>query len=259
MTTKTKNKATEKDQQCQIRDEYPIHHFTMIPHIIDDADLSPTAYRLYCHLRRITGEDGICWKGVRQLSKDCNLSQPTLIKYKYELAKAGLIRITEGKVSDHPGHHLITICSVWGENHTKYGGGAKKILAGVLKDFKQKNNPLRKTLVINSINDDGLKDLKEIYDFINKNFDKHNGYTLEEARKLATEYTPVWLLKALQRAGDQGKFHIGYVKGILKNWKVNGLDAPLPAPVRQGRKPLPKIASVEKKPLDGFVILGGKK
>lgn len=248
MANKAKNKATEKDQLIQ--SEAPAHYFTgywRTPNIVDMLALSPTEYRLYLHYWRVCGEGGKCWQGVRGIAKICKMAIGTVISAKRKLSEAGLIIIEptmrETRGIKHPAE-IITLVDIWQLNYefctTKKGELVSKEVTSLVSKEVTKEYPLSKnTPVIISISDDDKKDLEGIYEFINKNFDKRNGYILEEARKLATEYTPAWLLKALERAGDQGKFNIGYVKGILKNWQVNGFDAPLPAPARREKKVIP--------------------
>jgi hypothetical protein len=49
--------------------------FFQVPNLVDDLDLSAAAFRLYCHIRRVTGEDGRCWESTRTLAARCRLSR----------------------------------------------------------------------------------------------------------------------------------------------------------------------------------------
>lgn len=92
-------------------------YFTMLPNLIDDLGLSVYAFRLYCHIKRVTGEDGMCWQSTERLSKACRMSVHSVVDAKKELADAKLITIKSVK---RPGggrdFHVITIRDVWGKN-----------------------------------------------------------------------------------------------------------------------------------------------
>ena len=47
-----------------------------IPNIVDDLGLSPHAYRLYGHMKRVCGASpsGRCYQGTRTLAKHCKMS-----------------------------------------------------------------------------------------------------------------------------------------------------------------------------------------
>lgn len=65
-----------------------------------------------------------------------------------------------------------------------------------------------------------------------------NGYTRDELIALAEEYEPVWVVEAIKRAADRGKKNLGYVKGILANWKVAGaVDDAKPAQCSHEKPP----------------------
>jgi hypothetical protein len=90
---------------------------TEIPNLIDDMDLSLPAFRLYIHLKRVAGERGASWEGVRRLADTCHMSVGTVRSAKAELEAAGLITIKRagGEQADH-----ITINDIWLENMMRY-------------------------------------------------------------------------------------------------------------------------------------------
>ena len=108
-----------------IRDEAPVSHFTMIPHLVDDSGLSAVAIRLYLHLKRVAGEDGICWQSQIQLAEACRLNHHTIITAKRALEGAGLIRIEKQMLNGHP-IHVIVILDVWAANFEFYRGAQYK-------------------------------------------------------------------------------------------------------------------------------------
>jgi len=102
-----------------ITDNAPVSFFSMIPHMVDDARLSPQAKTLYLHLKRVTGEAGICWKTQDQLAEHCGFSPKTIVKAKRELIKAKIIEITLEPFEGHP-RHIIHLLNIWSENERKY-------------------------------------------------------------------------------------------------------------------------------------------
>jgi len=104
----------------EVRDKGKIAYFTMIPNMVDDADLSAYAFRLYVHLKRVAGETVQCWQSQDSLEKACRMSNRTIVKAKRELINAGLIQIEVRPVNGHSGH-LITINDIWNKNNECYG------------------------------------------------------------------------------------------------------------------------------------------
>lgn len=89
-------------------------YFAMIPNWVDEANLTVYAYRLYGHLKRVTGESGKCWQSTATLSTCCNMSRGMISKAKKELADKGLIEIKSIKrpVGGHD-YHEIVVRNIW--------------------------------------------------------------------------------------------------------------------------------------------------
>lgn len=144
--------------QYQIRDASPFKYFAMIPNMVDDLGLSPHAYRLYGHLKRVAGEDGRCFQNTKQLSETCRMSVGMITKAKKELMESmpPLISIAltnhpiEGKFS----YHEITILNIWPENIQKYGSQYEQSVHNMNSgrsqyeqygsQYEPKNNPIKK-------------------------------------------------------------------------------------------------------------------
>lgn len=94
-------------------------YFTIIPNIVDDLKLSPYAFRLYCHIKRVTGEDGICWQNRDTLAEFCQMSTGQISKVKQELVGVGLIRIEKQKKSGGE-LDVIRVLDIWPENMKQY-------------------------------------------------------------------------------------------------------------------------------------------
>mgnify|MGYP000844738917 FL=1 len=94
---------------------------TEIPNIIDDMNLSLPAFRLYVHLKRVAGEGGASWEGVRRMADACNMSIGAVRRAKLELLDADLIRIDPGAGEQAD---FITIVDVWQKNTEQFGSQA---------------------------------------------------------------------------------------------------------------------------------------
>lgn len=101
-------------------------HFFQVPNFIDDALLSPRAFRLYCHILRVCGDDKICTQGLRTLSKWCKMATNTMRSAKSELIKKGLIQIKQVKTQN--GYlDEIHLTDVWELNKKVYDGTIKQL------------------------------------------------------------------------------------------------------------------------------------
>lgn len=92
---------------------------TEIPNIVDDMGLTPHAYRLYGHLKRVAGSEGSCWQTTRTLAQACNMSAGMVSKAKAELAAAGLITISKKRIKTNEVDD-IHIVDIWAENFARY-------------------------------------------------------------------------------------------------------------------------------------------
>lgn len=115
------------DKRYFITEDGPLSHFSMIPHIIDDMALSPSAVRLYLRLKRRVRQNtdgtttGTAFESVKSLSAGCNMSAGQITKAKRELVAAGLIEITKvpSQHGEWPADH-INIVNIWPANSAYY-------------------------------------------------------------------------------------------------------------------------------------------
>lgn len=133
---------SEETTTYQIRDEAPHDHFSQIPNLVDDLDLTPYAYRLYGHLRRVAGENGKCWQSTSTLSKACRMSMGSVSEAKKELENTypPLIRVTSQK-TETGWYHEITITDIWSINHAFYNGEAVHLVKTPRKPSPSENPP----------------------------------------------------------------------------------------------------------------------
>lgn len=92
-----------------------------IPNLVDDLGLSPYAYRLYGHYKRVCGAAGsVCKETTRKTAERTNMSTGKVSEAKHELREAGLIWWREYPTTHGPAHE-IHISDIWVENATCYG------------------------------------------------------------------------------------------------------------------------------------------
>jgi hypothetical protein len=90
-----------------------------IPNIVDDMELSLPAFRLYIHLKRVAGDTGRNWEGVRRLADACRMSVGATRNAKRELEDAGLITVDRG-VGEQA--DVVTINDIWLDNMMHFSG-----------------------------------------------------------------------------------------------------------------------------------------
>jgi hypothetical protein len=99
-------------------------YFYLMPNIVNERGLSVHAFRLYCEIKRTTGEGGVCYKSTRNLAEICMMAVGTVTKAKKELVEKGLIRITKehlnGKKGSLAPNDIIEIVNIWDENMGAY-------------------------------------------------------------------------------------------------------------------------------------------
>lgn len=142
----------QPDNQYKISDEAPHDHFSQIPNIVDDMGLTPYAYRLYGHLRRVAGENGKCWQSTSTLAKSCGMSTGTVSKAKEELENVfpPLIRVISKKKDDGSTYHEVFVSDIWKINHDHFNGNPVHMVKGLARSpgetyrsrGESKKNPL---------------------------------------------------------------------------------------------------------------------
>ncbi|NLG97113.1 MAG: winged helix-turn-helix transcriptional regulator [Chloroflexi bacterium] len=112
-------------------DEYQVfdgsgdrRYFTQIPNIVFDYPFSPYAFRVYAHIKKVAGEDGMCWQSTRTIADYCNISAPSVTRAIRELEKAGVIQVK--RYPYRPGENARTeiwITDIWQENMNYFSLG----------------------------------------------------------------------------------------------------------------------------------------
>ena len=58
---------------------------------LDDAGLSPVEFRVFAHVLRRAGRDGLCFAGAASMAKSCRVNVKTLRKTLRALAGYGMV------------------------------------------------------------------------------------------------------------------------------------------------------------------------
>lgn len=92
-------------------------YFTIIPNVIWTMNLSSIAFRLYTTIKKIAGENGLCFMGTRRLAREAGISAGSVSTAKHELERAGLITIVRRKrsTSGQPIDH-VQVSDIWPQN-----------------------------------------------------------------------------------------------------------------------------------------------
>lgn len=136
-----------------IRDEGPHDFYSQIPNLVDEMNLSPFAYRLYGHFRRVAGEKGKCWQSTTTLAKSCRMSSGKVSDAKQELAETypPLIRI-EKRQADGKMYDEVSLTDIWQLNHKHFTGETVHHMNGHnvrspherdRSPHERKNNPIK--------------------------------------------------------------------------------------------------------------------
>lgn len=97
-----------------------------LPNLIDDIDLTPYAFRLYAHVKRVAGPNGSCYEGSRKLAERCRMSLGQVSIAKKELLDKGLVtkktRHTNGGETDE-----LTPVDIWQKNFEHFSQGVHTV------------------------------------------------------------------------------------------------------------------------------------
>lgn len=112
-------------EEIFVQDNSSLHKYrTEIPNIIEDLDLDPYAYRLYCYYKKVAGDYGKCTQKKSTISKETRMS-PSVIKDRNkilsqpfpQLGGKPLITIVHRKDENNDNlPNQITIEDIWPEN-----------------------------------------------------------------------------------------------------------------------------------------------
>lgn len=121
--------------QNQFVQKLPNHFFrTEIPNCVDEIGLDPYEYRVYAHIKKITGDTGQCWKSIPHMAEDLQMGETKLRdclnnlidgKNKYKLKL--LEKIKRKKADGRDDTCIYNVIDIWEFNGKFYrGGGSPK-------------------------------------------------------------------------------------------------------------------------------------
>lgn len=143
----------------------PHKYYFQIPNMIDEIELDPLAFRLYCHFKKVAGDIGSCWQSIETISKICKMSAGSISNARKVLVAKGLICI-ENKSRPGGGYpwQVIYIIDIWPQNIARYEK-TEQVSPGEsqptphenqptpheTKNNPIKNNPIKKVALASSI------------------------------------------------------------------------------------------------------------
>ena len=113
--------TSEESSGYIIQDESAHRFFTQIPNIIiDNRELSHTAFRLYIWYKKVCGESGQCYQSIKTISEGCSMRRQSVIKSRRELEAQGLIRVEKSNNKNGSIQITVIILDIWKRNNKVY-------------------------------------------------------------------------------------------------------------------------------------------
>ena len=94
-------------------------YFFMIPNLVDYFPLTLSAFRLYSHYKRVTGEaqGGACWESSNNLCEKLHVSKSTLTRARQQLEQSGLVTVEKRRYHGEFPSCFVTVKNIWGLNN----------------------------------------------------------------------------------------------------------------------------------------------
>ncbi len=86
---------------------------TFIHSELDDAGLSPYAFRIYCHLARRANVSGKAWPGACSMSRICGMSENTVRKAIGELEARNMVKVKRSRGGRESNHYHLNSKKFW--------------------------------------------------------------------------------------------------------------------------------------------------
>lgn len=218
-------------------------YFTQLPNLVDDMGLSPYAYRLYGHIKRVTGESGECTQGTRTLATACKMSTGAVSAARKELAEAGLITI-QYTHNPHGGKNFITMrpVDIWEKNVSEYTPSSPSELASTHSELASSPSEIKN----NTDDDDKGKDVTtspteldpetaEVIQMYHANIGPIIPLVSDQIPGVIKDYTLQWVKDAMLIAANNGARNWSYVLTVLQNRKA-GIEPPTNGNGKNGKR-----------------------
>jgi hypothetical protein len=242
-----------------VRDEAPHDYFCQIPNMVDDYGLSPLAYRLYGHLRRVAGEKGKCWQNTKTLANSCGMSEGSVSNAKKELTETPFIPFIKiRKIPTKTGfsYDEITLTDLWKLNHDAYSSDEPVHLVNgseyeqLVHQVKQRISLLKNTPP-KTERGEGMEIDSKIFKALETL--TGGGLNSDTPRLVDTwkeKHNLFWIINAITVAKGKGARSPKYVDEILISWEANGYPKTREERVKEKRNG--KQTEAQKKANDGF-------
>jgi DnaD/phage-associated family protein len=231
-----------KGYDSLIKDEGPHDFYCQIPNLVDDYGLSPQAYRLYGHLRRVTGENGKCWQNTPTLALACTMSAGSVSNAKKELVGTEFIpfiRVRKVPMKSGFSYDEITLADLWQLNHDVYSSPPVHNVNGseyerLVHNVKQRISLLKKTPKIQEEEATPRKNLFVLYE---QEIGIITPLIADSLSLWEKEVPEKWIVDAMTEAVRASARRWNYIEAILKRWKAQGNQEPVKKTVRMNSKP----------------------
>lgn len=77
-----------------------------IPAWLDDYGLTPSEFRVYCHVVKTTQKNGKCWESVTKIASDCRLCRNLTLKALHTLTEVHKLLIRNKRVGETDEYEL---------------------------------------------------------------------------------------------------------------------------------------------------------
>ena len=216
--------------EYRVRDEgNPRKYWIQVPNLVDDTIMSVHAFRLYIHLKRVAGDNGMCWQSTTTLADSCNVSTGTITKAKQELVDLGLISITlEKNPKGGKDFHHIAIIDIWAKNAKEYHASSLDEVASSGDELTSSPHEIKK----NTVNNNQEKKEEEganIFLLYEEYFGLLTKQISDELMELEKDYAYYWIKEAFEISKKNDAKSLNYAKAVLRRMKDNGFK-------KQGKK-----------------------
>ena len=116
-------------------------YFTIIPnYIVNHSTVYEQA--IYLYMKRVAGEEGICWMSAMEIAKRLDCSRNTVAKYQQKLVERGWIEVIGKRATGETNQQTTEyrIIDLWSLNVRHYEGKSKRSTAELLPESVQPVN-----------------------------------------------------------------------------------------------------------------------